>query len=421
VRRARDRAGGLLFVWGSWGPYHVARMDAAAREATAANGPAVRGLELFGSSGVYDWVRTEPVAPLARLAIPGPEMRFPPIAMVTRVLPALVRIRPQVVFVPSYWPWSLAVNYASRVLGARVVMMNETHAATARPRQRSLWLKALVIRHFDAALVGGSLHRAYFHGLGLPDDRIFVGYDAVDNDWFAARSAAARASASTLRAEMRLPARYILSLGRLVEKKDIRLLIEAYARLLIDLPQAGVSLVIVGDGPEGVALRRLSIDLGLRVVEGAASTPAPENDDSTPAVYFFGAASPEECASYYALSEVFVLPSKLEEWGLVVNEAMACSTAVVVADAVGCAPDLVAPNEAGWTFSAGNVASLTNALEEAIHDPVERNERAARGYKHIGEWGLERFALGALAAANYATNRPRRLQATLHRRQSQRE
>ena len=47
----------------------------------------------------------------------------------------------------------------------------------------------------DAALVGGTPHKRYFAGLGIPEDKIFTGYDAIDNAYFAARADEIRASA----------------------------------------------------------------------------------------------------------------------------------------------------------------------------------------------------------------------------------
>ena len=46
---------------------------------------------------------------------------------------------------------------------------------------------------------------------------------------------------------------------------------------------------------------------------------------------------------FYALADAFILPSLWEEWGLVVNEAMACGLPVVVSETAGCAEDLLEP------------------------------------------------------------------------------
>lgn len=102
----------------------------------------------------------------------------------------------EVVFVPSYWPARfLALLLAAKSLGLRTVMMNESHAGTERATGWKKWIKRQIVRQFDAAFVGGTPHKRHFAALGIPEDKIFTGYDAVDNAYFAARADEIRASA----------------------------------------------------------------------------------------------------------------------------------------------------------------------------------------------------------------------------------
>jgi len=50
------------------------------------------------------------------------------------------------------------------------------------------WIKRQIVKQFDAAFVGGEPHKRHFASLGIPAEKIFTGYDAVDNDFFAARA-----------------------------------------------------------------------------------------------------------------------------------------------------------------------------------------------------------------------------------------
>ena len=318
-------------------------------------------------------------------------------------------------------------------------MMNESHAGTEQATGWKRWIKRQIVKQFDAALVGGEPHKRHFASLGIPTDKIFTGYDAVDNDFFASRADDIRAAAkksdvwrvtsdesgekpgaehlSTLNSQPSteqslhsaygLPERYFLSLGRMVEKKNLATLIAAYGRYCDEWRvtsdesgrQAPASLVFVGSGVLEGALREQARTLGLRVVDrtdagpktkrlkdeetkgpqsqaeprlcepkaepqmaprqtGLSQNCKPNTENSVEsdrgAVYFYGFRQIEENPVFYALAEAFVLPSLKEEWGLVVNEAMACSLPVIVSRTAGCAEDLL-PGSESWQCSVGSI------------------------------------------------------------------
>ncbi len=200
-----------------------------------------------------------------------------------------------------------------------------------------------------------------------------------------------------------LPERYFLSLGRMVEKKNLSTLVEAYARFAREsVEKHGAwsaehgegssaadhsvpALVFVGSGELEGALREQARLLGLRVVdctaagsqssgvsrqEGSTANCKPNTENSVEkdrgAVFFYGFRQIEENAVFYALAEAFVLPSLYEEWGLVVNEAMAAGLPVIVSRTAGCAEDLVP--------SSGNMERGAWSMEQ------EADVRAARPY-----------------------------------------
>jgi glycosyltransferase involved in cell wall biosynthesis len=174
----------------------------------------------------------------------------------------------------------------------------------------------------------------------------------------------------------------------MVEKKNLATLVSAYARYAQGVAVAGeklkvkgddvekqapVALVFVGSGELESALREQARSLGLRVVdctaagsqssgvsrqEGTAANCKLQTEHSVEsdrgAVFFYGFRQIEENAVFYALAEAFVLPSLKEEWGLVVNEAMACSLPVIVSRTAGCAEDLL-PGSESWQCSVGSI------------------------------------------------------------------
>ena len=100
-------------------------------------------------------------------------------------------------------------------------------------RERSWWkeyLKSRLVKLCAAGLVGGAAHKDYMVQLGMPAERVFLGYDAVDNEYFRTKADEVRSQSSVVRSQLRLPERYFLASARFVEKKNLPRLIEAYAR-----------------------------------------------------------------------------------------------------------------------------------------------------------------------------------------------
>src|SRR5262249_48293889 len=162
-------------------------------------------------------------------------------------------------------------------------------------------------------LVSGSRHRDYIAELGAPAERVFTGYGAVDNEHFSAGAAAARHAPDQLRAERSLPRHYFMACSRFSEKKNLFRLVEAYARYRARSPASAWSRVVVGEGELKAQLVALRDRLGLQAH-----------------VQFPGPKAYGELPVYYGLAEAFVHASTVEQWGLVVNEAMAAGLPVIV-------------------------------------------------------------------------------------------
>jgi glycosyltransferase involved in cell wall biosynthesis len=140
------------------------------------------------------------------------------------------------------------------------------------------------------------------------------------------------------------------ALGRLHEQKGFDVLIRAVAGL------PGISLVIVGDGPERQALERLAVDLG---VADRVSMPG-WTDDATSRLRSF---------------DVLALPSRYEGLPLVLLEAM-LGGVPVVASAVGGVPDAVRDDESGLLVPPDDVDALQGALSRMAADPSLRRRLA---------------------------------------------
>jgi len=119
--------------------------------------------------------------------------------------------------------------------------------------------------------------------------------------------------------------------------------------------------------------------------------------DRIPDATFLGFRNQSELPALYDMADVLVLPSEREPWGLVVNEAMACATAVVVSDQVGCAGDLVT-GDCGIVFPGGDADALAAALVQSLDNSVEMG-RAARAA--ISKWSFHEDIEGLKQALGY--------------------
>ena len=176
-----------------------------------------------------------------------------------------------------------------------------------------------------------------------------------------------------LRAELQLaPGRpVILFASKLQARKHADHLLEAYARLCAISPNPLPYLLIVGDGEERARLEARARELSL---EG---------------VRFPGFRNQSELPAFFALADVFVLPSRHEPWGLIVNEAMASGCAVIVSNEVGAHADLVTDGVEGFVFPVGDIEALATALARVLSSPEQTQRMREAARTRIASWDFE--------------------------------
>ncbi len=382
----------LVVMFDHFGPYHRARLQAACRRG-AQEGFEVRGLETCGDSREYSW--TYPAGSSEGRIITlftGKRPRrplFPAIGY--RVVTALSALRPTAVAICGYREAAaLAALAWARTRGKIAILMSESSYGD-KPRHRlGEWGKRLLVRRFDAALVGGKKQQAYAARLGIPEGRILPGYDVVDNRHFAEGALAARGRAKAHRRRLGLVRPFFLTVCRFIPKKNLSMLLEAYRRYR-DLAGAGAwDLVLCGSGPLEKALARQARDIG--------------------GVHFPGFQQIDALPIIYGLASVFILASShFEQWGLVVNEAMAAGLPVLVSRACGCAPELVREGVNGFTFDPGDPEGLARLLLRMSSPAVDLKAMGAASARLIAPWTPETFARNLFQAIRVADDYRRRV------------
>jgi glycosyltransferase involved in cell wall biosynthesis len=268
---------------------------------------------------------------------------------------------------------------AAKRLRLPLLVRGDSHLDTPRSALKRV-VKAVayppLLRFFDAALYVGQRSRAYWTHYHYPASRLFFSPHCVDAEWFAQR--ATREAREQLRSRLGIShdANVLLFAGKLLPFKRADDLVRAAAEL--NRRGRQTTVLIAGAGPTQALV-------------------AATARDAEVALHLLGFRNQTEMPAAYAAADLLVMPSEHETWGLVANEALACGKPVILADSVGCAPDLAADGIAGRVFAVGNVAALTAAISQIVASPPSPAQIAAKSTAY----GLAAGAEGIVAAAEW--------------------
>ena len=284
---------------------------------------------------------------------------------------------------------------AAHTLGIPVLLRAESWSGD-RPRSAlKLALKRAFFRYLrpqiTATLPIGSRNAAYWRdSLGLNIPQFLMPY-AVDNSFFVRKAAEAQPHLPTFRADLRLAEGrpVILFASKLQTRKHADHLLHA-VRLLQTQTHLHPYLLLIGDGEERSTLESLTHSLSL-----------------TDCVRFLGFRNQSQLPAFFALADVFVLPSRHEPWGLILNEAMAAGCPVIASSDVGAAPDLITDDVTGFTYPAGDIPALTLALHRTLADPETSPRLGRAATKRIATWDFEADLQGLRNALAFATGKIR--------------
>jgi len=209
--------------------------------------------------------------------------------------------------------------------------------------RRFFWLDALLFRHLNkviwrkaAFVVANSEGLKELALRTSPGQDILVIPNGIDGERYKRNDRVAKENV-------------ILAVGRLIQRKGFRFLIEAYAKL-DRTARDWYEVHIAGEGPEMEYLRRLARGLGV-----------------SSGVKFLGARTTEELIGEYSKAEIFVMPSLNEGMSNAVLEAMACELPVIGSNIRGI-KDIIENGRQGFLFTPGNVRELVRHLMVLTRD-----------------------------------------------------
>jgi glycosyltransferase involved in cell wall biosynthesis len=269
-------------------------------------------------------------------------------------------------------------------LGIPVLLRAEPWLAD-RPRTgKTILLKKIffsALRSMISAVMPiGTLNSEYWkHYFGESFPSFLFPY-CVDNEFFQKRATNAAPQRAALQAELGLdPARpVILFASKLQKRKHCGDLLEAYLQLETGSGSRPY-LLIIGDGEERAALEARIRECG---------------ESGKGNIHMLGFRNQTELPRFFDLCSVFVLPSRHEPWGLVVNEAMNAGRAVIVSSEVGSYPDLIRDGENGCVVPPRDVDALAAALRTVLATPETAAEMGRRSLKRMESWSFDQDVAG---------------------------
>jgi len=358
----------VLFLWESFGPHHVDRCRACAAELGGSY--EICGVEIATFDANYQWRGSVGADDFSKLTLfPGiVRQKIGTWRCFRRIVTACLRSRAKYIFLCNYdAPAIFFSAVVLRLFGRRLAIMQDSKFDDKQRYLGKEALKSLLYRPYHAALVAGHRAKSYLAFLGIPEERIVIGYDTVS-------VARIRHSARAEPAPGGVPhrQRHFTVVARFVPKKNLSLALDAYAAYVVRNPDAPRELHLCGSGELEPALREQAQRLRLSGVR------------------FRGYLQEHEIARVLASSLALILPSVEEQHGLVINEAVAMGVPVLASDNCGARDLLLRSGINGYIIEPDNAAGLAHFMSLLDHDAEEwtRLARGAHQFEAVADTAL---------------------------------
>ena len=272
---------------------------------------------------------------------------------ISGILKAIKQFKPDVINLTGYYDFaSWCVLLYCKLKGIKTILSNESTADDHARNGIKEFIKGLIIKQFDGYFNFGTLSENYIISLGINPKKMLVKRNCVDNKALKEIYLKHISNRTQNQETLNIAPNNFIFVGRLIDYKNLFLFLKAFHAAQQNSNEKW-GVIILGDG-------ELKVDLQQHISKNNIQN-----------ISFQSGVSWQQVPEYLALSNVLVLPSYSEPWGLVVNEAMACGLPVIVSEMCGCAIDLVKNGENGFTFAPNHSESLINILLKFMNKEVD--------------------------------------------------
>ena len=262
-----------------------------------------------------------------------------------------------------------------------VIIVSDSIIKTENHKRRIFireFIKKIILKGYSSAFVAGTESKNYLLKLGFEEAKIFSPWDVVDNKFYE----------NHIPNYLNLKDNYFLCVSRLLKRKNLFNLIKSFA----DYKNKGGKwgLKIIGSGDQYSKLVEMSEMIS--------------NKESFEIINWLQI---DKLVDYYKNASAFILPSYFDNWGLVVNEAIASSLPCIVSKNCGCALDLIEHNITGLIFDPYNIEELSFCMERIENQgKKEREKMIELAMQNLNKFDLDNFSINFKKAIYLAKMKP---------------
>ena len=272
----------------------------------------------------------------------------------------IMKVKPDVLITEGFFQWTPLVQLYGLIHHIPVFIGYERTLHTERNNSKfKTWIRKIQNKFIKGYLVNGTETKKYLESIGVASEKIHIGGMSADSEGLRKAIEAFPEEEKKVFKGKFLKGNGILYLftGKMIERKGILPLLAAWMKHIEAYPND--NLLVVGDGE--------LFDVCKRKYGGVAS------------IHLEGGVPYDDIYKYYAIADVYFLPTLEDNWSLVIPEAMSCGLPVATSIYNGCHVELIHEGENGITFDTFNQDSMVKALEYFHHHDL----------KHMGQKSIE--------------------------------